>query len=51
MTNIFTLPELLVKEEEKKDENKDEAEVLDADGNPIKKESTDAADENTEETR
>lgn len=45
----FTLPELLVKEEEKKDENKDEAEVLDADGNPIKKESTDAADENTEE--
>ena len=45
----LTLPELLVKEEEKKDENKDEAEVLDADGNPIKKESTDAADENTEE--
>ena len=44
----LTLPELLVKEEEKKDENKDEAEVLDADGNPIKKESTDAADENTE---
>ena len=44
----LTLPELLVKEE-KKDENKDEAEVLDADGNPIKKESTDAADENTEE--
>ena len=41
----LTLPELLVKEEEKKDE----AEVLDADGNPIKKESTDAADENTEE--
>ena len=45
----LTLPELLVKEEEKKDENKDEAELLDADGNPIKKESTDAADENTEE--
>ena len=45
----LTLPELLVKEEEKKDENKDEAEVLDTDGNPIKKESTDAADENTEE--
>ena len=45
----LTLPELLVKEEEKKDENKDEAEVLDADGNPIKKESSDAADENTEE--
>ena len=46
----LTLPELLVKEEEKKDEaKKDEAEVLDADGNPIKKESTDAADENTEE--
>ena len=45
----LSLPELLVKEEEKKDENKDEAEVLDADGNPIKKESTDAADENTEE--
>ena len=45
----LTLPELLVKEEETKDENKDEAEVLDADGNPIKKESTDAADENTEE--
>lgn len=45
----LTLPELLVKEEEKKDENKDEAEVLDADGNPIKKESTDAADENIEE--
>ena len=45
----LTLPELLVKEEEKKDENKDEAEVLDADGNPIKKESTDAADEDTEE--
>ena len=45
----LTLPELLVKEEERKDENKDEAEVLDADGNPIKKESTDAADENTEE--
>ena len=45
----LTLPELLVKEEEKKDENKDEAEVLDADGNPIKKESTDVADENTEE--
>lgn len=45
----LTLPELLVKEEEKKDENKDEAEVLDADGNPIKKGSTDAADENTEE--
>ena len=45
----LTLPELLVNEEEKKDENKDEAEVLDADGNPIKKESTDAADENTEE--
>ena len=45
----LTLPELLVKEEEKKDENKDEAEVLDADSNPIKKESTDAADENTEE--
>ena len=45
----LTLPELLVKEEEKKDENKDEAEVSDADGNPIKKESTDAADENTEE--
>ena len=45
----LTLPELLVKEEEKKDENKDEAEVLDADGNPIKKECTDAADENTEE--
>ena len=45
----LTLPELLVKEEEKKDENKDEVEVLDADGNPIKKESTDAADENTEE--
>ena len=45
----LTLPELLVKEEEKKDDNKDEAEVLDADGNPIKKESTDAADENTEE--
>ena len=45
----LTLPELLVKEEENKDENKDEAEVLDADGNPIKKESTDAADENTEE--
>ena len=45
----LTLPELLVKEEEKKDENKDEAEVLDADGNPIKKESTDAADENTDE--
>ena len=45
----LTLPELLVKEEEKEDENKDEAEVLDADGNPIKKESTDAADENTEE--
>ena len=45
----LTLPELLVKEEEKKDENKDEADVLDADGNPIKKESTDAADENTEE--
>ena len=45
----LTLPELLVKEDEKKDENKDEAEVLDADGNPIKKESTDAADENTEE--
>ena len=45
----LTLPELLVKEEEKKDENKDEAEILDADGNPIKKESTDAADENTEE--
>ena len=44
----LTLPELLVKEEEKKDENKDEAEVLDADVNPIKKESTDAADENTE---
>ena len=44
----LTLPELLVKEEEKKDENKDEAEVLDADGNPIKKESTDAADEHTE---
>ena len=47
----LTLPELLVKEEEKKDENKDEAEVLDADGNPIKSESTDAADENTEEKR
>ena len=45
----LTLPELLVKEEEKKYENKDEAEVLDADGNPIKKESTDTADENTEE--
>ncbi len=45
----LTLPELLVKEKEKKDENKDEAEVLDADGNPIKKESTDTADENTEE--
>ena len=45
----LTLPELLVKEEEKKDEKKDEAEVLDADGNPIKRESTDAADENTEE--
>ncbi len=45
----LALPELLVKEEEKKDENKDEAEVLDADGNPIKKESTDTADENTEE--
>jgi len=45
----LTLPELLVKEEEKKDENKDEAEVLDADGNPLKKESTDTADENTEE--
>ena len=45
----LTLPELLVKEEEKKDENKDDAEVLDADGNPIKKESTDTADENTEE--
>ena len=45
----LTLPELLVKEEEKKDENKDEAEVLDADGNPIKKESTDTADENTDE--
>ena len=45
----LTLPELLVKEEEKTDENKDEAEVLDADGNPIKKESTNAADENTEE--
>ena len=45
----LTLPKLLVKEEEKKDENKDEAEVLDADGNPIKKESTDTADENTEE--
>ena len=45
----LTLPELLVKEEEKKDENKDEAEVLDADGTPIKKESTDTADENTEE--
>ena len=44
----LTLPELLVKEEEKKDEKKDEAEVLDAYGNPIKKESTDAADENTE---
>ena len=45
----LTLPELLVNVEEKKDENKDDAEVLDADGNPIKKESTDAADENTEE--
>ena len=31
------------------DKMNDEAEVLDADGNPIKKESTDAADENTEE--
>ena len=45
----LTLPELLVKEEEKKDENKDEAEVLDADGNPIKDENADAANENTEE--
>ena len=45
----LTLPELLVKEEEKKDENKDEAEVLDADGNPIKKENDDAANENAEE--
>ena len=44
----LTLPELLVKEEEKKDENKDEAEVLDADGNPIKKENDDAANENAE---
>ena len=41
----LTLPELLVKEEEKKDE----AEVLDADGNPIKKENDDAANENAEE--
>ncbi len=45
----LTLPELLVKEEEKKDENKDEAEVLDADGNPIKKENDAAANENAEE--
>ena len=45
----LTLPELLVKEEEKKDENKDEAEVLDADGNPIKKENNDVANENAEE--
>ena len=45
----LTLPELLVKEEEKKDENKDEAEVLDADGNLIKKENDDAANENAEE--
>ena len=45
----LTLPELLVKEEEKKDENKDEAEVLDADGNPVKKENDDAANENAEE--
>ena len=45
----LTLPELLVKEEEKKDENKDEAEVLDADGNPIKKENDDATNENAEE--
>ena len=45
-----TLPELLVKEEEKKDEaKKDEAEVLDADGNPIKSENADAANENAEE--
>ena len=45
----LTLPELLVKEEEKKDENKDEAEVLDTDGNPIKKENDAAANENAEE--
>ncbi len=45
----LTLPELLVKEEEKKDENKDEAEVLDADGNPIKKENDAAANENAAE--
>ncbi len=45
----LTLPELLVKEEEKKDENKDEAEVLDADGNPIKKENDAAANANAEE--
>ena len=46
----LTLPELLVKEEEKKeDEKKDEAEVLDADGNPIKSENADAANENAEE--
>ena len=45
----LTLPELLVKEEEKKDENKDEAEVLDADGNPIKSENADTANENAEE--
>ena len=45
----LTLPELLVKEEEKKDENKDEAEVLDADGNQIKKENDAAANENAEE--
>ena len=46
----LTLPELLVKEEEKKeDEKKDEAEVLDTDGNPIKSENADAANENAEE--
>jgi molecular chaperone HtpG len=46
----LTLPELLVKEEEKKDEaKKAEAEVLDADGNPIKSENADAANENAEE--
>ena len=46
----LTLPELLVKEEEKKEgEKKDEAEVLDADGNPIKSENADAANENAEE--
>ena len=42
-----TLPELLVKEEEKKD-----AEVLDADGNPVEAESSDTdADKEPEDTR